>query len=96
MNRGGGLPEYLRNIQAAAIPALYMNAEADKKFEALPLVNQGRLGTVDARVKKEISMFTEPAAPGWVNSLVGQIKIQTNETRAVRVNTGRTAQAVQE
>jgi hypothetical protein len=41
-------------------------------------------------------MFTEPAAPGWVNSLVGQIKIQTNETRAVRVNTGRTAQAVQE
>jgi hypothetical protein len=96
MNRGGGLPEYLRNIQAAAIPALYMNAEADKKFEALPLVNQGRLGTVDARVKKEISMFTEPAAPGWVNTMVGQIKIMTNETRAVRVNTGRTAQAVQE
>jgi hypothetical protein len=40
-------------------------------------------------------MFTEPAAPGWVNTMVGQIKMQTNETRAIRVNTGRTAQAVE-
>jgi hypothetical protein len=95
MERGGGLPDFLRDIQAAAIPALYMNAVGDKKFEALPLVNQGRLGAVDSKVKREVSMFTEPAAPGWVNSLVGQIKIQTNETRAVRVNTGRTAQAVE-
>lgn len=96
MERGGGLPEYLRDVQNAVIPALFMNTVDDKKkFEALPLVNQGRLGTVDARVKKEISMFTEPAAPGWVNTMVGQIKIMTNETRAVRVNTGRTAQAVE-
>lgn len=96
MERGGGLPDYIRDLQAAAIPALYMNTVGDQKFEALPLINNGRLGTVDSKVKREISMFTEPAAPGWVNTMVGQIKIQTNETRAVRVNTGRTAQAVEE
>lgn len=95
MERGGGLPDYIRDIQAAAIPALYMNTVADKKFEALPLINQGKIGAVDSKVKREVSMFTEAAAPGWVNTLVGQIKIQTNETRAVRVNTGRTAQAVE-
>ena len=95
MERGGGLPDYIRDIQAAAIPALYMNTIADKKFEALPLINQGKIGAVDSKVKREVSMFTEAAAPGWVNTLVGQIKIQTNETRAVRVNTGRTAQAVE-
>jgi hypothetical protein len=95
MERGGGLPDYLRDIQAAAIPALYMNTVGDKKFEALPLINNGKLGTVDSKVKRETSMFTEAAAPGWVNTMVGQIKIMTNETRAVRVNTGRTAQAVE-
>ena len=56
---------------------------------------RGTIGTIDSKVKRETSMFSEPAAPGWVNTLVGQIKIQTNETRAVRVNTGRTAQAVE-
>lgn len=58
-------------------------------------IPRGTIGTIDSKVKRETSMFTEPAAPGWVNTLVGQIKIQTNETRAVRVNTGRTAQAVE-
>ena len=56
---------------------------------------RGTIGTIDSKVKRETSMFSEAAAPGWVNTLVGQIKIQTNETRAVRVNTGRTAQAVE-
>ena len=95
MDTGGGLYETFRNAERAAIPALYLNAVGDKKFEALPLINEGKLGTVDSKVKREISMFTEPAAPGWVNTMVGQIKIMTNETRAVRVNTGRTAQAVE-
>lgn len=56
---------------------------------------RGTIGTIDSKVKREVSMFTEPAAPGWVNTMVGQIKMQTNETRAIRVNTGRTAQAVE-
>jgi hypothetical protein len=75
---------------------MYINAIPENaKSEALPLINQGRLGTIDSRAKRETSMFSTPAAPGWVNTLVGQIKIQTNETRAIRVNTGRTAQAVE-
>jgi hypothetical protein len=57
--------------------------------------NPPPIGTFKSKMKREISMFTEPAAPGWVNTMVGQIKIMTNETRAVRVNTGRTAQAVE-
>jgi hypothetical protein len=56
---------------------------------------RGTIGTIDSRAKRETSMFSTPAPPGWVNTLVGQIKIQTNETRAIRVNTGRTAQAVE-
>jgi hypothetical protein len=56
---------------------------------------RGTIGTIDSRVKRETSMFSTEAPPGWVNTLVGQIKIQTNETRAIRVNTGRTAQAVE-
>jgi hypothetical protein len=56
---------------------------------------RGTIGTIDSRVKRETSMFSTEAPPGWANTLMGQIKIQTNETRAVRVNTGRTAQAVE-
>ena len=67
----------------------------DQTLESLP-TPRGTIGTIDSKVKREVSMFTVPAAPGWVNTMVGQIKIMTNETRAVRVNTGRTAQAVQE
>jgi len=59
------------------------------------LTSSGTIGTINSKAKRETSMFTEAAAPGWVNTMVGQIKIQTNETRAVRVNTGRTAQAVE-
>ena len=65
-----------------------------KSLESLSMP-RGSIGTIDSKVKRETSMFSMPAAPGWVNTLVGQIKIQTNETRAVRVNTGRTAQAVE-
>ena len=65
-----------------------------KGLDALPIPS-GTIGTIDSKVKRETSMFSTPAPPGWVNTLVGQIKIQTNETRAVRVNTGRTAQAVE-
>ena len=81
-------------IKAGIQEAFASPAEANRRFEALPL-ERGAVGVINARAKRETSMFTEPAAPGWVNSLVGQIKIQTNETRAVRVNTGRTAQAVE-
>lgn len=56
---------------------------------------RGTIGTIDSKVKREVSMFSTPAPPGWVNTMVGQIKMQTNETRAIRVNTGRTAQAVE-
>jgi len=59
-------------------------------------IPRGTIGTIDSKVKRETSMFSTPAPPGWVNTIVGEIKIMTNETRAVRVNTGRTAQAVQE
>ena len=65
-----------------------------KGLDALPIPS-GTIGTIDSKVKRETSMFSTPAPPGWVNTLMGQIKIQTNETRAVRVNTGRTAQAVE-
>lgn len=65
-----------------------------KGLNALP-IQRGTIGTIDSKVKRETSMFSDPAAPGWVNTMIGQIKIQTNETRAVRVNTGRTAQAVE-
>lgn len=58
-------------------------------------ISRGTIGTIDSKVKRETSMFSTEAPPGWVNTLVGQIKIQTNETRAIRVNTGRTAQAVE-
>ena len=58
-------------------------------------IPRGTIGTIDSKVKRETSMFSTEAPPGWVNTLVGQIKIQTNETRAIRVNTGRTAQAVE-
>jgi len=58
-------------------------------------MSRGTIGTIDSRAKRETSMFSTEAPPGWVNTLVGQIKIQTNETRAIRVNTGRTAQAVE-
>jgi len=94
--RGNNLLEYWQNFQAAIIPAMYINAIPENaKSEALPLINQGRLGTIDSRAKRETSMFSTPAPPGWANTLMGQIKIQTNETRAIRVNTGRTAQAVE-
>jgi len=94
--RGNNLLEYWQNFQAAVIPAMYINAIPENaKSEALPLINQGRLGTIDSRAKRETSMFSTPAPPGWANTLMGQIKIQTNETRAIRVNTGRTAQAVE-
>lgn len=67
----------------------------DQTLESLP-TPRGTIGTIDSKVKREISMFSTPAPPGWVNTMVGQIKMQTNETRAIRVNTGRTAQAVEE
>jgi len=82
-------------VKAGIQEAFASPEEANRRFEALPL-ERGAVGAINSRAKRETSMFTEPAAPGWVNSLVGQIKIQTNETRAVRVNTGRTAQAVEE
>lgn len=74
--------------------ALNASQGVGKGLDALP-IPRGTIGTIDSKVKRETSMFSEAAAPGWVNTLVGQIKIQTNETRAVRVNTGRTAQAVE-
>jgi hypothetical protein len=64
----------------------------DLKSISMP---SGTIGRIDSKVKRETSMFSTEAPPGWVNTLVGQIKIQTNETRAIRVNTGRTAQAVE-
>ena len=82
-------------IKAGVQEAFASSEEANKRFEALPL-ERGPVGVINSRAKREVSMFTEPAAPGWVNTMVGQIKMMTNETRAVRVNTGRTAQAVEE
>ena len=83
------------SIIKAGIQEVFSKPEdANATFGALP-IQRGTIGTIDSRVKRETSMFSEAAAPGWVNTLVGQIKIQTNETRAVRVNTGRTAQAVE-
>ena len=81
-------------VKASFQEAFASPEDANRSFDALP-IQRGTIGTIDSRAKRETSMFSEAAAPGWVNTLVGQIKIQTNETRAVRVNTGRTAQAVE-
>ena len=81
-------------VKASFQEAFASPEDANATFGALP-IQRGTIGTIDSRAKRETSMFSEAAAPGWVNTLVGQIKIQTNETRAVRVNTGRTAQAVE-
>ena len=81
-------------IKASFQEAFASPEDANRSFDALP-IQRGTIGTIDSRAKRETSMFSEAAPPGWVNTLMGQIKIQTNETRAVRVNTGRTAQAVE-
>jgi hypothetical protein len=74
--------------------ALNSSPGVNKSLDSLPMPS-GTIGRIDSKVKRETSMFSTEAPPGWVNTLVGQIKIQTNETRAIRVNTGRTAQAVE-
>jgi len=81
-------------VKAGLQEAFASPQDVNRSFEALP-IQRGAIGTIDSRAKRETSMFSTEAPPGWVNTLVGQIKIQTNETRAIRANTGRTAQAVE-
>jgi len=92
--RGGGLLEYFQNLQAAAIPSLYLNATPENRStEAAPLINRGKLGTIDSRRKiADNAMATQPK---WVQDLINQSKVQTSEMRSITKNTGRTASAVQ-
>lgn len=93
--RGGGLLEYFQNLQAAAIPALYFDVKPENRsFEAIPLINKGRLGTVDSRNKESISALSAQM-PAWATGLLNQSRAQTAEMRAVRINTGRTVQAME-
>lgn len=81
-------------VKASFQEAFASPEDANATFEALP-IQRGTIGTINSRAKRETSMFSEAAAPGWVNTFLGQVKMQTGEMRGIRTNTGRTAQAVE-
>lgn len=82
------------SVLKAAIQEAYSNPEeANRRFEPLPVL-RGTLSRVDIKNKESIAALSAQM-PSWASSLLNQTKAQTAEIRGVRVNTGRTAQAVE-
>lgn len=82
------------SVLKAAIQEAYQSPEdASRRFEPLPVV-RGALSRIDIKNKNSVSALSAQM-PSWASSLLNQTKAQTAEMRAVRINTGRTAQAME-
>lgn len=78
-------------FKAIAQEAFASPEEANKRFEAAPLV-RGTIGRIDSRNKDRMGGFV--SSNGWVDTFMGQVRLQTADLKSINKNTSSTVSAI--
>jgi|DEB19_MinimDraft_3_1074340.scaffolds.fasta_scaffold00105_22 hypothetical protein len=78
-------------VKAAFQEAFAKPEEAAGRFEALP-IPRGTIGRIDSRNKDRMGGFT--SSNGWVDTFMGQVRLQTADLKSINKNTSSTVSAI--
>ena len=78
-------------VKAAFQEAFAKPEEAARTFEALP-IPRGTIGRIDSRNKDRMGGFT--SSNGWVDTFMGQVRLQTADLKSINKNTSSTVSAI--